>query len=731
MNEMNTGGAETFLMKIFRALDKTRYQMDFYCMSQGEGFYEKEIISLGGRVYHSIPKSKGFFKYFFTLINTVKKNKYNYVMRVSEHSLGALDLLAAKIGGAKVLVQRSSNADSDNKIGRLLHILFKWLAIVIPTVKIAPSSLAAEYTFGRNCVKGGKVILLHNALPVEKYTFNNDMRNLIREELGVTNNFVVGHVGRFAVQKNHDFLIDIFAEIKKKKENAVLVLVGEGTLKENIRIKAEKLNLGDSVKFLEIRNDIPNLMMAMDIFLFPSFYEGMPNAVIEAQAAGLPCIISNNITKEVQITNLVKYMSINNTSVQWAEAALTYNNNNERQSMKKIFEEKGYEISGVTKKFIKAVFNDVYSILFVMPSMGYGGAERVISILANNFAQKGHSVKILTTSSTKPSVYKLNKKIQLQGIPSVNAKNAAALFKLLRKIREITKAFNPNIIISFINDVSAIMLLANLGTGYSLIHSERNDPSKTNKGVKDKMFKFIVKLCASGFVFQSNGAKKLYPKRVQKKSCIILNPISTENLPKHYDGEREKIIVTAGRLHPQKNQQMLIRAFSHIAEEYPEYSLVIYGEGTLRETLQKQIDALGMAERIFLKGNTSDLLEKMNTASIFAFTSDYEGLPNALMEAMALGLPCISTDCSPGGASELIQNKVSGILVPAKDEMQFTEGLRYLLSHPNKAAEMGNEARKIIEIAKQNTIAFQWEEFILDILKWRKFNDYGKRNSSY
>lgn len=354
---MNAGGAETFLMKVYRTLDKTKYQMDFYCMSQGEGFYEKEIIELNGRIYHSVPKSKNFIKCFTTIRDIVKENKYEFVMRVSQHSLATLDLYAAKLGGAKTLVQRSSNSDSGNEVSKALHNLFKWLPMAVPTIKIAPSTEAAVYTFGRNCICNGKAKLIKNAIPVENFLFDQGKRDKIRKEFKLDNKFAIGHVGRLSHQKNHSFLIDIFAEIVKKHEKSVLVLVGKGELESNIKNKIETFGLTDKVVFTGIRTDVSDIMMAMDVFIFPSFFEGMPNTVIEAQATGLPCIISDTITKEAKITNLVNYMSLNNTSVQWAGAALEYKGRCERKNMKDCLMENGYDIDSVTRKIENLIFN--------------------------------------------------------------------------------------------------------------------------------------------------------------------------------------------------------------------------------------------------------------------------------------------------------------------------------------------------------------------------------------
>ncbi|WDL92127.1 glycosyltransferase family 1 protein [Bacillus sp. HNR-4] len=355
VNTINAGGAETFLMKLYRALDKRKYQMDFYCMSLEKGYYEEEIKKLGGKVYYAVPKSQSWIKAFFTLKGVVKENKYEYVMRVSQHSLATFDLIAARMGGAQVLVQRSSNSNAASKIGRVLHDLFRWLPMTIPNVKIAPSTEAAEYTFGKNCVKNGKAILIKNAIPLESFLFNKEKRNKLRKELNLDGKFVVGHVGRFDTQKNHSYLIDIFSEIVKRNVNSILVLTGKGSLENEIKEKVEKLGLIENVIFTGVRSDIPDIMMAMDVFIFPSLYEGMPNTVIEAQGTGLPCIISDTITREADITENIEYLSINEEPEKWAEKALIYSSGYERGDVQKAFVKKGYDINCESKKLMELV----------------------------------------------------------------------------------------------------------------------------------------------------------------------------------------------------------------------------------------------------------------------------------------------------------------------------------------------------------------------------------------
>lgn len=354
VSAMNTGGAETFLMKIYRQLDRSKYQMDF-CVNTTNNFYAGEIANLGGKIYTITPKSKNPLKWLLELRNTVKQNKYDYVIRVNEHSLSVLDLLVAKSGGAKHLIMRSSNASSGSSLKLLLHKLFCFLPKYVPTVKIAPSDLAAKFTFGN--VKN--VHILPNGLDTQAFCFSAEARQKIRQELKVQDKLVVGHIGRFNFQKNHKFLLEVFAQIKKQRKDAVLWLIGKGELEEQIREQAKDLGILDSVKFLGVRSDIPALLSAMDVFVFPSLFEGMPNTVIEAQTTGLPCLIADTITKQAKQTDLVDFMSLNNTSTKWADKALKIaaaqtlaNRPQVAKQMRKV----GYEMKDVVQQFTYLVF---------------------------------------------------------------------------------------------------------------------------------------------------------------------------------------------------------------------------------------------------------------------------------------------------------------------------------------------------------------------------------------
>lgn len=355
---MNAGGAETFLMKMYRSIDRSKYQMDFCINEQNECFYENEIKELGGKIYR-IPAKSQSIKFFKNgLSDCVKLGNYKYVLRITSSAMGFMDLKIAKKSGAEICSARSSNSnDGKSTKATVAHVLGKLLYSKYVDVKIAPSDLAAKYTFGKKAYRCGDIHILHNALDLNVYQFDEQARNDIRKEFSIGDNVrIIGHVGRFSKQKNHSFLLDVFNEIHEQNRNTVLMLVGKGELEDKIKEKIKALNLEKSVVFTGVRSDIPALLSAMDVFVFPSFYEGMPNTVIEAQATGLPCLIADTITKEANVTGLVRYMPLK-TPKDWAETALNMISDTRMQT-KEIMIQKGYDIESVSKDFVRLVFGE-------------------------------------------------------------------------------------------------------------------------------------------------------------------------------------------------------------------------------------------------------------------------------------------------------------------------------------------------------------------------------------
>ncbi len=359
VGSMNMGGAETFLMKLYRNFDRTKYQMDFAVAIAEKGEYDDEILNLGGRIYHITPKSKGTVKNFLDIKNLVRKEQYNYVLRVSQHSLSALELFAAMLGGSKVRAFRSSNSNAcAGKINGLIHKLCMFMPRNFANRYIAPSTEAASFMFGENYVKSGRVLLLRNAVNHSLFAYNTDYRAQIRQELGILDNdIVVGHIGRFNHQKNHTYLLDVFSEILKLKRNSKLILVGKGEKETQIIDYAKQLGIIDFISIISPRHDVNKLYSVFDVLVFPSLFEGMPNVIIEAQAASLPCVTSDSLTKEAEITKYVSWMPLSDSPQKWASKALEMVSMS-RQSTIDEFRSNKYEIKDSVHEFCHLIFDE-------------------------------------------------------------------------------------------------------------------------------------------------------------------------------------------------------------------------------------------------------------------------------------------------------------------------------------------------------------------------------------
>lgn len=354
LSGMNAGGAETFLMKIYRNIDRDKYQFDFCINMKEKCFYEDEILSLGGRIYRIPSKSENVKEFKRRLFDIVNTERYQYVLRITSSAMGFMDLKIAKTAGAKVCCARSSNSSDGGSIKSIIaHKIGRMFYGRYVDKAFAPSDLAAAYTFG----KRKDVTILHNAIDTTLFHYSEDGRKQIREEFGFTeDDIVLGHVGRFTKQKNHAFLLDVFARIHDKNSRYKLLLIGQGELENDLREKISCLHINNAVIFGGIRKDIPEIMSAMDVFVFPSLYEGMPNTVIEAQATGLTCIIADTITKEADITGLVDYLPIDKVDcwVERLEEPLRHPRMNTLQAFKKA----QYDIDSQAQLFTKIVFDE-------------------------------------------------------------------------------------------------------------------------------------------------------------------------------------------------------------------------------------------------------------------------------------------------------------------------------------------------------------------------------------
>ena len=313
---MGRGGLETMIMNYFRNIDRTKIQFDFLVHRDFKADYDEEIENLGGKIYRMPvlnPFSKGYFK---ALDDFFAKHNYD-VVHSHLDCMSAYPLKIAKKHGVKIRIAHAHSKSQDKDLKYPVKLFSKRLIPKYATHLFACGKEAGDWMFG-----GSSFRILNNAIDVQKYVFDPEVRNSVKDELGLHNEFVIGHIGRFNPPKNHTFLIDIFNEILQRNTHCKLLLVGSGNGETAIKDKVNQLGISDKVLFLGTRSDVDRILQAMDVFVFPSLYEGLPLSIIEAQAAGLPCVASTEVPIECKKTDLVTNVSLNKDAGYWAEIIL-------------------------------------------------------------------------------------------------------------------------------------------------------------------------------------------------------------------------------------------------------------------------------------------------------------------------------------------------------------------------------------------------------------------------
>lgn len=314
---MGRGGLETLLMNCLRHIDRERVQFDFLVHREFRGDYDDEIEALGGMIYR-LPRLNPANPGYFRALEAFFRSHPEYrIVHCHLDCMSALPLSVAKKCGVPVRIAHSHNANQDTNWKYFLKRFYMKKIPAAATHFFACSQEAGDWMF-----PGQSVTVVKNGIETGGFRFSPVTRNAVRTELGIQNRLVIGHTGRYMPQKNHAFLLDVFAQIYKRNPNALLLLIGEGPLEHEIRKKATALDLIDSVRFLGIRKDVNRILQAMDVFVMPSLYEGLSLASVEAQASGLPCYFSDTVPRECKLTDTVTFLPLSASPAQWAEEIL-------------------------------------------------------------------------------------------------------------------------------------------------------------------------------------------------------------------------------------------------------------------------------------------------------------------------------------------------------------------------------------------------------------------------
>lgn len=354
--------------------------------------------------------------------------------------------------------------------------------------------------------------------------------------------------------------------------------------------------------------------------------------------------------------------------------------------------------------------------LFIMThNLLGGGTERALTTLANAFFRDGVEVSILTEYAS-PCAYPLDPGIRVIPLTERTTCRSRDIFPVYRRLRRLVKAERPDAVLALPEKVNVWTVLFLLGSGTPVVVSERNDPSRHPESRIKRLLRKLIYPCAGGFIFQTERQAAYFSPSIRRRATVLDNPLDTAALPAPFAGERNKTVVSAGRLEPQKNFPLLITAFAAFLPAHPGWKLIIYGEGSLREALAEQSKRLGLTEAILLPGRSERLAQDMREAGMFVLPSDFEGLPNALIEAMALSLPVIATDCPCGGPASLIRSGENGLLTPVGDAAALAQAMAHLAADPALAKRLGAAAYGVRNRLALKSVAGQWRAYIARVI---------------
>lgn len=352
MGIVESGGVEAVIMNYYRHIDRSKVQFDFVMHKGGNPRYIAEIKSLGGRVFEVTAYSKNIVSFTHEIYKVIKEGHYK-IVHSNMNSMSCFPLFAAWLAGADVRIIHNHTTDTKAEgVRTIIKRILRPFARMFANRYWACSKLAGAWMYGQKAVDEGKVTIINNAIDLSRFAFKQEIRDKLRKEMGLEGKFVVGHVGRFMKQKNHEFLIDVFTEVAEQEEKAFLLLIGEGSLMESIRKKVSELHLEKKVLFLGVRNDVADLYNVMDVFALPSFYEGLPVVGVEVQANGLPFLCSDQVTREILISDSIELLALNDGAEKWAEEILSVKRGPFAKTLKSM-QKSGFDICNEARKLDK------------------------------------------------------------------------------------------------------------------------------------------------------------------------------------------------------------------------------------------------------------------------------------------------------------------------------------------------------------------------------------------
>ena len=728
------GGAESRIMDLYRHMDRSVVQFDFVVHSKEEGYFNEEIRKLGGRIFR-VPRFRvlNYFSYCRAWKKLLQEHRDAdgrsefHMIQGHMTSTAAIYLPIARKCGIETTIAHARSAGVDKGLKGILTRFLRRNLSKKADYLFTCSELAGISVFGKKAVKQGRTRFLPNAIDCQKFAPDPLVREKIRRELGIENCYVIGHVGRFHYAKNHEYLLRVFAElVKRKTRDYVLLLLGEGSGMEDIRILSRELGIEDKVYFLGNKSNVNDYYQAMDYFVYPSRFEGMPGTIVEAQTAGLRCLMSDTICKEVIATDLVTTRSISEDPGLWAdeiEQHLQYQRSSRVDEMKEL----GFDAHGQA-----VLMTDFYTrekLLLISPMLHQGGFERVC-ITTARLLKPYYDVSIVIFDDADIA-------FDIRGLSIINihlgVRNGklAKITNLMRRavrVKKLKQRMKPVIAYSFgpsANMVNALSKtsLTRVFLGLRGYQDVADDP---------KMKLYVRKadriICCSKEIEAIVQEKYGY-----LQTATLYNPYDAEgitelskekvtDLPwKMEDEDRPRILIGVGRDDPIKGFWHLIKAFYLVQKEIPQMRLIIMGDGSF-EQAKSLVSELQLEQKVYFPGVRKNPYKYLAASEMFLLSSYTEGFPNVLVEAMILGRPLISTDCRTGPA-EILEHGKYGILVPdmgdtedysgdtiSEKETCFAEKIIEVLKDSERQKELS-------ELERKRAGEFDYDSYVDNLLK--------------
>lgn len=661
------GGVESVVMNYYRHINREKIQFDFICDNDSTDIPYEEIEKLGGKVI-LIPPYQKIIKYHKELKKVLKDGKYK-IVHSHINTLSVFSLFAAKSAGVPVRIAHShSTTNKKEKKKNLLKQVLRPFSKVFATDYMCCSELAGRWLFGNKEYDKGNVYLLNNAIDLDQFKYNEQIRKEKRKELNIEDStLVIGHVGRFVEQKNHRFLIDVFHEVHKQKENSILLLAGQGPLMDEIKEKVKTLGLEDNVRFLGQRNDINELYQAMDVFVFPSLYEGLGMAVVEAQVSGLPCVVSTKVPQIAKVTDRIIFMNLDSQIKKWTDGIIKSLNKGDRKNIKFIDEIKNYDIrkesAQLEKFYLGKEKNNIIKVLQMGMTDNLGGIETYLINYYRNIDKNKVQFDFTNIYSNKLCFQDEmeNMGAKIYKVPNYYKHPLKYIFE----VKDIIKNNNYEIVHCNMNSAAMLYpLIAAKIAGAKIIIAHSHN-SSSDKGVAKTILhnvnKHFIPLFANRyFACSVEAGQWFFSKKIIDSSDfkIIKNAIDINKF-KFNEEIRNKVrkslcidkntfvIGHVGRFAKQKNHSFLIDIFNDVVKKNYNSKLILVGIGELQDKIKNKVKILKLESKVLFLNNRNDVNEIMQAMDVFVLPSLYEGLGIVLVEAQSSGLPVITTNQIP------------------------------------------------------------------------------------